>query len=179
VPGVATQNVSATISNGTLIHKANDIWIAKPRYGSDAVVTVSAKIAGGSIPNMTRTFRVRQLPDPTAYLNIKDAEGNTVRFKGGRPLAKTIFSGVEALNAAIDDGILDITFTVLKFELSTTDSMGLTIREASDGSRFSGRQKDLIRGLARGKTVLIRGIVVRGPDGLERTLNAPLEIIIN
>ena len=180
VPGVASQNVSATISNGTLTSKGNDIWEATPRYGSDAVITVSARLPGNRVQEMAKsTFRVRQLPDPNAYINVTDPNGNQVRFKGGRPLSKAALAGVDVLGAAIDDGILDIPFTVIRFELSTTDSMGLTIRESSEGARFSERQKNMIRGLVRGKTVLIRGIVTRGPDGIERTLNAPLEIIIN
>ncbi|MCC8146707.1 MAG: gliding motility protein GldM [Bacteroidales bacterium] len=180
VPGVASQNVTASISNGSLVHKGNDIWEATPNYGSDAIITVSARMAGGRVQEMAKnTFRVRQLPDPTAYINVTDPNGNEVRFKGGRPLSKAALANVNVLSAAIDDGILDIPFTVIRFELSTTDSMGLTIRESSDGARFSDRQKNMIRGLVRGKTVLIRGIVTRGPDGLERILNAPLEIIIN
>ncbi|MDL2223867.1 gliding motility protein GldM [Bacteroidales bacterium OttesenSCG-928-M06] len=180
VPGVASQNVTASISNGTLVHKGNDIWEATPRLGSDAVITVSARTSGGRVQEMAKnTFRVRQLPDPAAFITVTDQNGNKVAFKGGRPLSKAALFNVNTLEAAIDDGILEIPFSVIRFELSTTGSTGLTIRESSDGPRFSDRQKNLIRGLDRGKTVLVRAIVVRGPDGVERTLNAPLEIIIN
>ncbi|MDR0412916.1 MAG: gliding motility protein GldM [Dysgonamonadaceae bacterium] len=180
VPGVAGQNVSASISNGTLTHKGNDIWVATPRYGSDAVITVMARMTGGHTQEMAKnTFRVRQLPDPTAYLNITNPDGNKVRYKGGTPLAKAALVSVEMLNAAIDDGILDQPFTVLRFELQKFDSMGFAMTTSSDGARFSQQQKDVIRGMQRGQTLLIRGIVVRGPDGIERTLNAPMEIRIN
>lgn len=180
VPGVASQNVSASISNGTLTHKANDIWVATPKYGSDAVITVTARISGGSSQEMARTtFRVRQLPDPTPYLNITNADGNKTRYKGGVPLAKAALVAVDALSAAIDDGILDRPFTVLRFELQRFDSMGFAITTASNGANFSAQQKDAIRGMQRGQTLLLRGIVVRGPDGIERTLNAPMEIRIN
>ena len=183
VPGVANQNVTASISNGTLTNKGNGMWVAKPSLGSDAIITVSARMSGGRMQEMTKgTFRVRRLPDPTPYLNITAPDGNKDRFKGGRPLSKAALTNVDVLNAAIDDGILDIQFTVVSFELSTTDNLGLTQRALSNGSRFSESQKNLIRGIERGrggKTVLLRGIVVRGPEGTERTLNAPLEIIIN
>ncbi|MDR0866208.1 MAG: gliding motility protein GldM [Candidatus Symbiothrix sp.] len=181
VPGIASQNVSANISNGTLTSKGNDIWVATPKYGSDAVITVTAKMSGGrGAQEMGRTtFRVRQLPDPTPYLNITNAEGNKVRYKGGTPLAKAALISVDALSAAIDDGILDQPFTVLRFELQRFDSMGFAIITSSDGPRFSAQQKDAIRGMQRGQTLLIRGIVVRGPEGIDRTLNAPMEIRIN
>ena len=180
VPGVASQNVSASISNGSLTHKSNDIWIANPRYGSDAIITVTAKMAGGRSQEMAKqTFRVRPLPDPTPYLNITNADGNKVRYKGGTPLAKAALIAVDALSAAIDDGILDRPFTVLRFELQKFDSMGFAMTTSSEGARFSQQQKNVIRDMQRGQTLLIRGIVVRGPDGIERNLNAPMEIRIN
>jgi gliding motility-associated protein GldM len=174
------QNVSATISNGTLAHKANDIWVAKPnKIGEDAFITVMAKMNDGrSVEMGKKSFRVRRLPDPKTYLTISDPGGNPEPFEGG-PLSKAALAGVDVAKAAIDDGILNIPFTVLRFELSSTDGMGLTITEISDGARFSERQKAMIRGFARGKRAYIRGVVVRGPGGDERTLKAPLEIIIN
>jgi gliding motility-associated protein GldM len=181
VPGIPSQNVSAAMTNGSLTKESNDIWIAKPsQVGTDAVISVTAKMSDGRALEMARsTFRVRALPPPTAFLTVTDPNGNSIRYKGGRPLAKAALVNVEATEAAIDDGLLNITFTVLRFELRTFGSLGETIRAASDGNHFSPQQKDLIRGLSRGKTVLISGIVTRGPDGIERTLDSPLEIIIN
>jgi gliding motility-associated protein GldM len=180
VPGVVNQSISATITNGTLTHKANDIWVAKPaKIGEEAFVTVTAKMSDGrSLQMGKKSFRVRALPDPKAYLTINDPNGNPLTFDGG-PLSKAALVGTDVVKAAIDDGILNIAFTVLRFEVSTTDAMGYNIKELSEGARFSERQKSMLRGLTRNKTVLIRGVVVRGPGGDERTLKAPLEIIIN
>jgi hypothetical protein len=55
----------------------------------------------------------------------------------------------------------------------------MDVRETSQGAHFTDRQKTQIRGVARGKRVLIRGIVARGPDGVERNLRSPLEVLIN
>jgi gliding motility-associated protein GldM len=177
VPGIADSNVSATMTNGTLAKKGNGIWVAKAQSaGAEAVITVSAKMNDGRSQVMANNkFRVRPLPDPTSFLTI---EGQPLPFKGGA-LAKAQLVGVNVAQAAIDDGILNVPFTVLRFEVSTTDNMGMTVRRTSEGSGFSEDQKGLIRSLSRGKTVLIRGMVVRGPDGIERTLKSPLEIIIN
>jgi gliding motility-associated protein GldM len=180
VPGIAGQNVSAAISNGTLTAKGNDIWTANPRYGSDAVITVTARMSDGRTQEMAKnTFRVRQLPDPTAYLNITNPDGNKVRYKGGTPISKAALVAVEALSAAIDDGILDIHFTVLRFDLVKFDALGLRMTTPSSGATFTSQQKDAIRSAQRGQTMLISGVVVRGPDGIERTLNAPMELRIN
>jgi len=177
VPGIASANITATMTNGTLSRNGNDIWVAKPLgTAKEAIISVSAKMADGRTQEMAKNnFRVRPLPDPKPYLTI---EGNPLPFDGG-PLSKAALVNVNVAEAAIDDGILKMPFTVLRFEVSTTDNMGVTVRELSEGERFSDRQKALIRGLARGKTVLIRSMVTRGPDGLERTLKSPLEIIIN
>ena len=178
VPGIAGQNVTATMTNGSLTPKGNGIWVANPsRAGTDAVITVTAKMADGRTQEMAKpNFRVRVLPDPKPYLTI---EGKALPFDGG-PLSKAELASVNIAEAAIDDGILKMPFTVLRFEVSTTNDMGLTTRELSDGARFSDKQKALIRGLVRGKIVYIRSIITRGPDGIERPpLKFPLEIIIN
>jgi gliding motility-associated protein GldM len=180
VPGVVSQNITATITNGSLTRKTNDIWVAKPtKIGEDAYVSVTAQMNDGRKLEMGRkAFRVRPLPLPSAYLTIPDQNGNPLKFEGG-PLSKAALMGADIVKAAIDDGILEIDFTVLRFEVSTTDALGNTIRETSENSHFSERQKALIRGLNRGKTVLIRGIRTIGPDKIEHLLKAPVEIIIN
>jgi gliding motility-associated protein GldM len=180
--GVPSQNVTATMTNGSLTLKGNDTWVAKPsKVGTDAVITVTAKMSDGRSLVMANTpFRVRQLPDPTAYLTITDANGNKNKFNGGRGLSKAALLNVDVLEAAIDDGIIFRPFSVLKFEISTTNNMGITISALSDGARFSNSQKEMIRGLDRGKRAYIRGVITRGPDGIERPpLSAVLEIIIN
>jgi len=177
--GATSMNVTATSTNGTLTRKANDIWTVTPRTGSDAVITVTAKMPDGRTQVMgSQTFRVRPLPPPVAFLNIPDNDGNMRRWTGGA-LAQRALMNTEVLYAAIDDGILDITFDVLSFDLATTDSRGISVRYPSDGNRFSNRQKETIRGAGRGKAVYISTIVTRGPDGVVNTLQNPIEIIIN
>ena len=178
VPGVASQNVTANMTNGSLTPKGNGIWVAKPSSQvKEAVISANAKMPDGRVQEMgKKNFRVRPLPNPTPFLTI---EGRTLPFTGG-PLSKTELLNVNVAEAAIDDGVLNMPFTVLRFEVSSTDNSGFTVKEASEGARFSERQKNLIRSLVqgRGKIVLIRGMVVRGPDGIERNLTSPLEIII-
>ena len=178
VPGVANQNVTATMTNGSLTQKGNGVWVATPTtQAKEVVITVSAKLSGDRAQVMaTPSFRVRPLPNPTPFLTI---EGRTLPFTGG-PLSKAELLSANVAEAAIDDGILNMPFTVLRFEVSTTDNAGFTVKQLSDGARFSEAQRTLIRGLpqGRGKAVYIRAMVVRGQDGIERTLSSPLEIII-
>ncbi|RGP17741.1 type IX secretion system motor protein PorM/GldM [Parabacteroides gordonii] len=178
VPGVPSGNITATMTNGTLTRKG-DIWEARPsKVGTDAVISVNARMADGRSVEMAKnTFRVRALPDPMPYIEYKDQNGNVRKFRGGNMTKRNLIE-TEVLQAAIDDDILNIKFNVLRFELLFFDSMGNAIPEVSQGASFSDSQKDRIRRLTRGKRFFIRGVVAKGPDGLERTLT-PIEVIVN
>ena len=129
---------------------------------------------------MSRTeFRVRKLPDPTPFVTHKDAEGNSLKYRGGgRGISKAQLMQIETLEAAIDDDLLNITFNVLSFETVTFDSMGNAIPEVSDGNKFSSRQKAQLQRLKRGNRIYVTRVKAIGPDGITREL-APLEVIIN
>ena len=177
VPGVASQNISVTASNGTLTRNGNQ-WVMVPnQIGTDVVFTVSAKTSGGSTINMTKNFRVRRLPTPTAYISYNDGAGKPARFSISGRLSKNTLLNTGKLRAAIDDGLLDIEFNVLRFDIVVEDSMGGSVVESSDGANFSQRQKNRIRDLGRNKRIFIRGIKAKGPDGSESEI-APMEIII-
>ena len=137
-----------------------------------------ATIDGRAQTVNTTTFRVRKLPDPVAFINIKDDKGNPVRYKGGKPIAKASLMNADGLDAAIDDDMLNIGFKVLGFETVFFDSMGNAMPEVSQGASFSQRQKDTFRRLSRGKRFYISHVRAIGPDGVERVL-APVEVIVN
>lgn len=176
VPGVPMNDISASMSGGSLV-RSGDHWVARPTaVGKDAVITVTATIDGRSSTVATTTFRVRKLPDPTAYISYAD-KGSTSHYKGGRPFSKTLLLAAPGLEAAIDDGLLDTKFRVISFETVTFDSMGNAIPEVSDGSSFSGRQKQAFQRLKRGGRFFITRIKAIGPDGITRDLS-PMEVII-
>ena len=112
------------------------------------------------------------LPDPTAYVAL-----GTTRFKGGA-MPKASLMGAHGINAAIDDGLLDIQFKVVSFETVFFDNMGNALPIASLGSNFSDRQRDTFRSLSRNRRFYITHVKAVGPDGITRTLNGALEIIV-
>lgn len=178
VPGVAMNNVSATMTNGTLTRQG-DTWIARPaKVGENATITVTATIDGRPQTVASSTFRVRKLPDPTAYLSFTAQNGAKDRYKGGKPIAKSILTAIPGIEAAIDDDMLNIDFQVLGFETVFFDQMGNAIPEVSQGANFTQRQRDQFRRLARGKRFYISRIRAKGPDGIERVLS-PMEVIVN
>ena len=178
VPGVAPQEVSAAMSNGTLSRRGN-LWVARPAAaGSEAVITVSAGTPGDETRRVaTHSFRVRNLPDPTPFIEYRDTSGSTVMRKGGS-IPKAALLQSEGLKAAIDDGILHVPFRVIGFRTILLDAMGNAIPEVSDGSLFSERQKEQIRRLTRGSYFYISGIRATGPDGTEREI-AVMELRVN
>ena len=177
VPGIPSGSITATMTNGSLAREG-DVWNAKPTtVGTEAVVSVNARTADGrTVPMGNRTFRVRPLPDPLPYFEYKDQNGNVREFRGGRIPKKNLME-TPGIMAAINDGILDIKFTVLRFEITYPDSFGNMINEPVEGGNFSERQKNYIRGLARGKQFWINRVVARGPDGIERTIS-PIEVVV-
>ena len=178
VPGIAAVNMSASMTNGTLVRNGNS-WIAKPStVGKDAVITVTANNEGKSVVVATTTFKVRALPDPMPYIAYDDANGVEKKYKGREGLQKALLLKADGIKAAIDDDFLNVAFRVLAFEMVFFDSMGNAIPELSEGSSFSQRQKDAMRRLTRGRRFYISKVRAVGPDGVERILS-PLEVIVN
>ena len=178
VPGVPLSKVQATMSGGTLQTVGPGRYIARPAaVGKDVTITVTSTNTGRPQQMGQFTFRVRKLPDPTPYIALTDEHGNPTRYKGGG-LAKASLLGAGGIGAAIDDGILDIGFKVTGFTAVFYDNMGNAVPMVSDGDRFSARQKETFRKLARNRRFYISGITAVGPDGLQRSLNSVMEVIV-
>ena len=178
VPGVPLSRVSASMTNGTLTPNGQGKYIAHPsQVGQDAVITITSTNTGRAQTMGTFAFRVRKLPDPTPYIDVKDEQGNADRFKGGNMSKKQLVEA-EGIGAAIDDGILDIGFRVVSFETVFFDNMGNAVPIASDGAKFSARQKETFRKLTRNRRFYISHVVAIGPDGIQRTLKTSTEVIV-
>lgn len=179
VPGVPMTAVNATMTNGSL-SRNGDHWVALPgKVGTEAVISVTATLDGRSQQVGSMTFRVRKLPDPTPYLAVKDAAGNTVHYKGApKRISKAALMAADGLGAAIDDDILNVTYQVVSFSTVFFDQMGNAIPELSEGSRFSARQREQFKRLKAGKSFFISGVKAKGPDGITRDIS-PMEVALN
>ncbi|MCR5180081.1 MAG: gliding motility protein GldM [Bacteroidaceae bacterium] len=179
VPGVATNQLQVSMSGGNLTPTGEGKYIAKPtQVGGEAVITVAAKTEGHVQEMGKFTFRVRKLPDPSAFIAYSDGQGGENRFKGGK-LSKQILMNTDALGAAVDDGLLNIPFRVTGFETVFYDNMGNAIPEVSASASFTARQKTMFRSLSRGKRFFITHIKAVGPDGVERTLDGAMDVTVN
>jgi gliding motility-associated protein GldM len=178
IPGVPVNKIIATMQGGTLTSTGPGKYVAIPQKpGSDAVITVSTDMNGRVQQMGQYTFHVRKLPDPIAFIDYKE-EGGTNRFRGGK-IAKAILMNTDGIGAAIDDGLLNISFKVLGFETIFFDNMGNAVPETSNSAAFTARQKELFRKLNRGKRFYISNVRAVGPDGIERKLAGATEVIIN
>ncbi len=179
VPGVAANQLQVTMSGGGLTPKGDGKFVARPTaVGGEAVISVAARTEGRVQEMGKFTFRVRKLPDPTAFIAYSDGQGGENRFKGGK-IAKQILMNTEQLGAAVDDGLLNIPFRVQGFETVFYDNMGNAIPEVSTSAAFTSRQKNMFRSLSRGKRFFITRIKAIGPDGVERVLDGAMDVTIN
>ncbi|MBR5455410.1 MAG: gliding motility protein GldM [Bacteroidaceae bacterium] len=182
-PGVASNRISASISkgSGTIKSDGKGGYIVIPtKIGEEIKIGVTARNEEGRSQSMGEySFRVRQLPDPMPLIEYKDKDGNTQRYRGGKPFSKQSLMSTNGIVAAIDDGLLNIGFKVLSFETVFYDNMGNAVPLISQGADFSPRQKEMFRNLGRGKRFYISHVRAIGPDNVERLLPTALEVIIN
>lgn len=183
VPGVPANRISASITKGKGSIKSDGKggYIVVPtKVGEDISIGVTARNDEGRSQSMGEyAFRVRQLPDPTPFIEYKDKDGNTQRYRGGTKFSKKALMGTDGIVAAIDDGLLNIGFEVVSFETVFFDNMGNAVPRVSQGALFSQQQKDMFRKLGRGKRFYISNVIAIGPDKVERKLPTSLEVIID
>lgn len=172
--GIPASQVHLSMTGGTLTSTGAGKYTARPaKVGEKVTFTVTGTVNGRSQNMGAFTFQVRKLPDPKAYIQV----GND-RFKGGR-IAKGTLLGAPGLGAAIDDGLLNIPFRVLGFETVFADRMGNFRPEPSNGAQFTENQRNLMRSLRRGQRFYISKVQAVGPDGITRTLDGSVEVIVN
>ena len=174
VPGMAPSAITVQMTGGSLRQTAPGHYIARPaKAGQDAVLTVL-----GNGQQMARhIFKVRRLPLPAPYIDIRDEKVGSDIFRGGA-VERARLLEARQIGAAVDDGILHIPYRVLSFEMVVFDSMGNAVPLVSRGSAFTAEQKETIRNLGRGRRLYISRLTVIGPDGIERKLNSSMEVII-
>ena len=171
VPGVPQNGVSVSMTGGRLIAKGAGRYVAVPSaVGHDVTFRVTARDGDKTRSFPPFTFKVRKLPDPTPYIAL-----GTDRYKGGN-LTKAGLMGASTLNAAIDDGILDIQFRVTGFSTVFYDNMGNAVQMASQGNAFTERMREQFRRLSRGRRFYITEVHAVGPDGVTRALPGAMEV---
>ena len=181
VPGIPADKISASIKgNAKMTRDRKGGYIVTPtKAGEEVKISVTTRNDEGRTKNVGEyTFRVRQLPDPTPFIEYKDKDGNTQRYRGGTKIKKQVLvDDTDGITAAIDDGLLNIGFKVISFETVFFDNMNNAKPIASKSSSFTQEQKEMIKKLKRNNRFYITKVIAEGPDKVTRQLPI-LEVII-
>lgn len=166
---VAESDVEASISSG---HRINRVgpgrYTVKPGVQSDeAIVSVFARVDGSQRLMNRMTFRVVDIPDPSARVEgIRGSEG---------VLSTGQLAGLEQVMAVAENFLFEVDFTVTSFSIGFTDANGIYVTEDSPNNRFTTQQKSIFRNMRSGQVISISQVKAIGPDGKVRTLN-PINI---
>jgi gliding motility-associated protein GldM len=181
MPGVPSGAVSASLKgSGSITLKEKNIWTVKglSLASSPNVSIVLTANVGGRTVTESKEFKVRQLPNPTAFISYKNADGRTQIFRGGR-LSKRILVEATGIEAAIDDGVLNIAHPVTGFTLRVPDQRGVSTPYPSNSGAFSPQQKEAIRNMPGGTRFYISDVKALDPAGNAVSLQYPMEIVVN
>ncbi len=160
--GAGSEKVSAQFSGGTISKAGGSKYIAKPSAGSsgehNVTVLVEGKPAGKVI------FRVKQLPNPTAYV------GN---LKPG-PVGSAIIRAMGGVIAKLEDSEFAAAFDVVSYDLGVMNQGEDYQQVTNNGSRWTGQAATLMSKVKPGSIVTITNIRVIDPAKKQRTLSSSL-----
>ncbi len=159
VPGVAKENIVASMSNGRLLKRGN-AWVAIPaRAGRESVVRVYAKIGDKRNSMGTQNFRVKKVPDPKPV----------VANSSGGSISTNVLAAQEVVLATLPDFLFDLKFEVISFNMYTIIG-GFLKEEASNSNRITANQKNLIRQAGRGNSITFEKIIAKKPGGEKKDI---------
>jgi gliding motility-associated protein GldM len=159
VPGIPTEKITATISNGVIQRNGKE-WVVRPKTPGNATVNVVAEIDGNKKNMGSLPFRVKTLPDPVAKVGGS---------KGGS-MEKNLLSAQQVVIADMENFDFDAPFKVTEFTIAASIK-GFTRELPSKGNRITDEQRDLLKGMNKGDRVTFTDIKAVGPDGRVRELN--------
>jgi len=161
--GFPLESVKASISGGS-IKGANGKFIVN--VGSDQVgkvvsVTVSANTAGKTINLGAQQFRVKALPTPKAF--VKGKSGGSVDLEW--------LERAGVLETQLDDFVFDITYKVIRFNVTFINPRSDAVTIPNGGGSFSGQVKGALNSIKPGAIVIFKDIIAEGPDGRQKNLD--------
>jgi gliding motility-associated protein GldM len=171
VPGVASESLEVTFSNGRIVKNGTD-WTAVPSkidgLGKNTTITVYAKGNGtgekrlmGSMP-----FRVKEVPPPLA----------TIGGQNGGTLRKEDLQAEDGIFAELKDFDFDLKFKITQFDVSFSGTYVKTT--SSKSNKFTDEQKGFFSKLTPGSLIYIDQIMAKGDDGQPARPLAPISFKI-
>jgi gliding motility-associated protein GldM len=159
--GVSPDQISATISNGTIARSGN-AWVVRPTTRGKAMVTVNAKLGDRMKGMGSVEYRVKDVPDPVAF--IANSNGGVVN-RDNLLAAGGIIPRMPA------DFEFNLNFVITSFKFSGI-SKGDVVDIPGNGNTLTNQMREFIKGVRRGQKVFFEDIYAKGPDGKNRKLNS-------
>jgi gliding motility-associated protein GldM len=159
--GVPAEDISASISQGSLAKHGTGEYTARVTKVGDATVHVTAKMADGVKTLGDMKFRVMRVPDPVAEVGGS---------KGGR-MSSAAFRVQQGVAAVLENFYFDAKFEVTHFTIGF-DGTGFTdyLEKTANSALFTSDIRALMQRCKPGTRVFIDEIRAKGPDGTTRNL---------
>lgn len=170
VPGVPSQNLNVSITNGKIERRADGMYVFPSKEdiaGKNTQVIVNATIDGSTRRMGAMTFRVKRVPDPVAQI----AE------KNGGVLRKEDLMAEQGIFAALIDFDFDLKFKVTQFDVTITGAGGFNNTWSSKSNMFSADMRKQFANLQAGSIIYFDNIMAHGDDKTDRAL-APISFKI-
>jgi len=155
VPGMKSEKVSATITNGTILKSLNR-WEVKPGEGAECIISVM--VDGKKVAD--KSFRVKFIPPPQAVFAGK-SEGTLDKF---------IALQTNELSAELKDFMWDLKFVITGFTFFISMD-GMDYEQVSEDNHITEKIKSLIAKCESGKSFVFKDIMSIGPDNRPKKLN--------
>jgi gliding motility-associated protein GldM len=168
VPGFQANQIKPNISQGSLTPAPGGGYIAKVVKTGDAKINVSVVADGKSKAVGSAPFRVKNIPNPTAY--VGNSSGPVI--KSGELRAS------RGLYAKADNFDFAVKFTIRSFEITYKKARSNNLIPLQNkGPLWTGEVKKLIQQVKPGDRLWIDNIKIAGPDGKTRTANISFKIM--
>ena len=155
VPGVISDRVTASITNGSIKRISNG-WEVSPGDQSESLFTILVDNKKVS----EKIFRVKNIPNPVAVFAGK--------YEG--EIAIDIALKTEVLDVELKDFLWDLKFEIESFTFFISVD-NFDREEVSKGNKLNDKMKSLISACKTGEMIVFKDIKAIGPDGKIRDLN--------
>lgn len=170
VPGVASENLEVSVTNGRIEKSGSDFLVYPSKVdvlGKNTSISVMATLNGEKRSMGSMVFRVKEVPTPIA----------TIGGKNGGNLRKEELMAEEGIFADLKDFDFDLKFRVTQFDVNLSGAGGYERKYSTTGNKFSVEQKSQFGKLAQGSLIYIDNIMAKGDDNTDRPL-APISFKI-
>ena len=162
-PGIAAESLRASISGGaSLTRQADGSYVVRVTPGTQEVrITIQATVDGVLRDITTSQFRVRNVPDPVAYIANR-REGRITREE---------LRVAGAIIPRLENFEFDMNYEIASFTM-VAPRAGDIIPLRSESNRFTEAMLQAINSAQSGQRIIFENITTKpGPDGRVRTLS--------